>query len=29
VRAAVWKSPPSPPTLGRTYLSDVASVEIQ
>ncbi len=29
VRAAVRKSPPSPPTLGPTYLSEVASVEVQ
>ena len=29
VRTAVRKTPPSPPTLGPTYLSEVASVDIQ
>jgi hypothetical protein len=29
VREAVRKSPPSPPTLGPTYLSEVTSVEVQ
>lgn len=29
VRATVRKSPPSPPTLGPTVLTDVASVELQ
>jgi hypothetical protein len=29
VREAVRESPPSPPTLGPTYLSEVTSVEIQ
>ena len=29
VIAAVRKSPPSPPTLGPTYLADIASVEVK
>lgn len=29
VSAAIRKAPPSPPTLGPTYLADVAAVEIQ
>jgi hypothetical protein len=29
VSAAIRKAPPSPPTLGPTYLADIAAVEIQ
>lgn len=29
ITAAIRKAPPSPPTLGPTYLADIAAVEIQ